>query len=113
MFDLVRLWLGCIPKISFIVCLEVPQKFVWWVGGGGGWVESEMSDPLWISSSLALAKPNDYTMFLQMDIGCAKVLDLLAGPGTRWNLAVGKKQSLGHGFHPGWELLKLISANYS
>ena len=33
---LVRLWLGCIPKISLIACLEVPQKFVW-VGGGGGW----------------------------------------------------------------------------
>ena len=40
-FYLVRLWLGCIPKISFLACLEVPQKFVWVVvgggGGGGGW----------------------------------------------------------------------------
>jgi hypothetical protein len=37
-FYLVRLWLGCTPKISLIACLEVPQKFVWWVvvGGGGG-----------------------------------------------------------------------------
>jgi hypothetical protein len=43
-FYLVRLWLGCIPKISFLACLEVPKTFVWWwwvvmvVGGdGGGW----------------------------------------------------------------------------
>jgi hypothetical protein len=35
-FYLVRLWLGCIPRISFIIaCLEVPQKFVWWLVGGG------------------------------------------------------------------------------
>jgi hypothetical protein len=33
-FYLVRLWLGCIPIISFLAFLEVPQKFVWWVGGG-------------------------------------------------------------------------------
>ena len=26
--------------------------------GGGGWVETEFSDRLWLSSSLALAKPN-------------------------------------------------------
>ena len=33
-FYLVRLWLGGIPKISFLACLEVPKKFVWgWVGG--------------------------------------------------------------------------------
>jgi hypothetical protein len=53
---LVRLWLGCIPKFSFLACLEVPQKFVWW-----WWVvvESEFSDRLWLSSSLALAKPNN------------------------------------------------------
>ena len=40
LFYLVRLWLGCIPKISFIACLEVPKKFVWWwwwVVVGGGW----------------------------------------------------------------------------
>jgi hypothetical protein len=30
-FYLVRLWLGCIPKISFLSCLEVPKKFVWLV----------------------------------------------------------------------------------
>ena len=36
-FYLVRLWLGCIPKISFLACLEVPQKFVWVVGGGWWW----------------------------------------------------------------------------
>ena len=36
-FLLVRLRLGCKPKISFHGCLEVPQKFVW-VVGGGGWV---------------------------------------------------------------------------
>ena len=35
-FYLVRLCLGCIPKISFIACLEVPQKLVWWVVVGGG-----------------------------------------------------------------------------
>ena len=29
-FYLVRLWLGCIPRISSVACLEVPQKFVWW-----------------------------------------------------------------------------------
>ena len=29
-FYLVRLWLGFIPKISFLACLEVPKKFVWW-----------------------------------------------------------------------------------
>ena len=29
------------------------------VVGGGGWVESEFSDPLWLSFSLALAKPNN------------------------------------------------------
>ena len=28
-------------------------------GGGGGWVESEFSDLLWLSFSLALAKPNN------------------------------------------------------
>ena len=31
------------------------------VGGGGGWVfESELSDQLWLSFSLALAKRNNY-----------------------------------------------------
>ena len=29
------------------------------VGGGGGWVESEFSDRLWLSFSLSLAKPNN------------------------------------------------------
>ena len=54
-FYLVRLWLGCIPRISFIIaCLEVPQKFVWWLVVGGWLVESEYSDRLWLSSSLAL-----------------------------------------------------------
>jgi hypothetical protein len=24
-------------KISFLSCLEVSKKFVWWVSGGGGW----------------------------------------------------------------------------
>jgi hypothetical protein len=27
---------------------------------GGGWAESEFSDRLWLSSSLALAKPNNF-----------------------------------------------------
>ena len=27
---------GCTPKISLILCLEVPEKFMWVVGGGGG-----------------------------------------------------------------------------
>ena len=33
-FLLVRLWLGCIPKISFHGYLEVPQKFLGLVVGG-------------------------------------------------------------------------------
>ena len=56
-----RLWLGCIPKISLRLCLEVPEKFVWVVGGwcwGVVVVESKFSDRLWLSVSLALAKPN-------------------------------------------------------
>ena len=28
-FYLVRLWLGCIQKLSILYCLEVPLKFVW------------------------------------------------------------------------------------
>ena len=36
-FLLVSLWLGCIPNMSFLGWLEVPQKFVWVV-------ESEFSD---------------------------------------------------------------------
>jgi hypothetical protein len=28
-FYLFRLWLGCIPKISFLACLKVPKKFLW------------------------------------------------------------------------------------
>ena len=55
-FYLVRLWLGCIPKISFLACLEVPQKFVWVV------VESKFSDRLWLSFSLALAKPDNFEL---------------------------------------------------
>ena len=49
---LLRLWLSYISKISFISYLEVPYKFVcgWWG------VESEFSDRLWLSFSLALAK---------------------------------------------------------
>jgi hypothetical protein len=27
--------------------------------GGGGWLESKLSDQLWLSFSLALAKPNN------------------------------------------------------
>ena len=34
-FLLVLLILGCILKISFVVCLEVPKKFVRAVGGVG------------------------------------------------------------------------------
>jgi hypothetical protein len=30
-FYLVWLMLGCIPKISFLPCLEVTLKCVWWV----------------------------------------------------------------------------------
>ena len=29
-------WVGCTQKISLILCLEVPEKFMWVVGGGGG-----------------------------------------------------------------------------
>ena len=36
-FHIVWLWLDCIPKISFLACLEVPQKFVRVVVGGGWW----------------------------------------------------------------------------
>ena len=47
--------LGCILKIGFVTCLEVPQKLMWW------WLESEYSDRLWLSFCLALAKPsNEY-----------------------------------------------------
>ena len=37
-FYLVRLWLGCIPRISFVTCLKVPEKFLWVVGGWWWWV---------------------------------------------------------------------------
>jgi hypothetical protein len=37
-FYLVRLWLGCIPKISFVTCLGVPVWVGGCVGGGGGWL---------------------------------------------------------------------------
>ena len=30
---MIRLLLGCIPKISFLACMEVPKKFVWWLVG--------------------------------------------------------------------------------
>jgi hypothetical protein len=33
------------------------------VGGGGGGLESELSDQLWLSFSLALAKPNKSNLF--------------------------------------------------
>jgi hypothetical protein len=36
-FLLVWLILGSMPKISFVLCLKVPQKFVWVVVGGGWW----------------------------------------------------------------------------
>ena len=45
-FYLVSLCLDCIPKISFVACLEVSKKFVWWVGGGGGW---------WLRGNLVIA----------------------------------------------------------
>ena len=47
-FSLVRLWLGCIPRISFLGCLEVPEKFVWWV-------VCELRSKLVIDFGLALA----------------------------------------------------------
>jgi hypothetical protein len=54
-FYLVWLILGCIPKIGFVTCLEVPGSGWWW----WWWVlESKLSDQLWLSFSLALAKPN-------------------------------------------------------
>jgi hypothetical protein len=34
-FFFIRLWLGCIPKISFVTCLKVPKKFLWVVVVGG------------------------------------------------------------------------------
>ena len=33
-YYLVWLMLGCMTKIGFVTCLEVPLKFLW-VGGGG------------------------------------------------------------------------------
>ena len=27
-----------LPKIIYLWALEVPLKFVWWVGTGGGWL---------------------------------------------------------------------------
>ena len=43
---------------------------MWWVGGGGWWwwVESEFSDRLWLSFSLALAKPNKINLALTLFI---------------------------------------------
>ena len=39
------------------------------VGGGGGWwVESKFNDRLWLSSSLALAKPNNCQLDLSLAI---------------------------------------------
>ena len=35
------------------------------VGGGGG-LESKLSDQLWLSFSLALAKPNNFTVNTQL-----------------------------------------------
>ena len=32
----------CVLKISYPCSLEVPEKFVWWVVGGGGWVGVEI-----------------------------------------------------------------------
>jgi hypothetical protein len=54
-------WVGYTTENWFLACLEVPQHFVWWVGGGWWVVESEFSDRLWLSFSLALAKPNNNT----------------------------------------------------
>jgi hypothetical protein len=51
--------LGCIPKIGFVTCLEVPQKSLW----VGGWLESEYSDHLLLIFILALAKPNNTCLF--------------------------------------------------
>ena len=36
------------------------------VVGGGGWVESEFSDHLWLSFRLALAKPNNMSILLRV-----------------------------------------------
>ena len=53
--SLVGIILGCIPKISFLSCLEINYKLVW-VGGG---VESEFSDRLWLELSLGQAEQNE------------------------------------------------------
>ena len=42
--------LSSLPESASKVCVVVL--------GGGGWVEREFSDRLWLSISLALAKPN-------------------------------------------------------
>ena len=42
---LVELMFDCITQISLLTCLEVPVV-------GGGWLESEFSDRLWLKPSL-------------------------------------------------------------
>ena len=47
-------WLCNLPGSA----LKIPGGG-WWVGGGEGWLKSKLSDQLWLSFSLALAKPNN------------------------------------------------------
>ena len=49
-FLLVWIMLGCMPKINFLTCLEVPTKFLWVVVGL--WLDSKFSDRLWLELSL-------------------------------------------------------------
>jgi hypothetical protein len=50
-------------------------------GGGGGWVESEFSDRLWLSFSLALAKRNNKKYLITKAL---KQPHLVRQPQTWW-----------------------------
>ena len=49
------------------------------MGGGGGWLESEFSDCLWLSFSLAFAKPNNKNGLSERDTSCGGFLHQPAG----------------------------------
>jgi hypothetical protein len=53
-------------------------------GGGGGWLESKHSDQLWLSFSLALAKPNKKTLKREGAIKTKIVLEIMSQPKSSW-----------------------------
>ena len=69
-FYLVRSWLVCIPKISFIACLEVPQKFVqwWW-----RWWRMNLVIPFGSSSSTSHNQFSSWPFSLTFVTGLVKV----------------------------------------